>query len=256
MADSQRMPILTANWKMNMTRGEGEGFVRELLARPLPQGVEVVICPPFTLLQPLREALQGTSLRLGAQNMHYEEAGAYTGEISPLMLKDLGVEYVILGHSERRAIFHEDDALVGKKVAAALHHGLLPTLCVGESLTEREKGETLQVVERQLKAGLAAVPPEKAGQMVIAYEPVWAIGSGRAATGADALEVISFIRRFCRELFGETAARQMRLQYGGSVKGDNIRDFTDFPEIDGALVGGASLKADSWYSLLQAVGQQ
>jgi triosephosphate isomerase (TIM) len=256
MANSQRMPILTANWKMNMTQAEGQAFIKELLARPLPQGVEVVICPPFTLLQPLKEALQGTPFLLGAQNMYYEETGAYTGEVSPLMLQDLGVKYVILGHSERRAIFHEDDALVGQKVASALRHGLLPTLCVGESLAEREKGETLQVVERQLKAGLAAVPQEKAGKMVIAYEPVWAIGSGRAATGADALEVISFIRQFCRRSFGETAARQLRLQYGGSVKGDNIRDFTDYPEIDGALVGGASLKAESWYALVQAVGQQ
>ena len=251
-----RYPILAANWKMNMTLAEGGAFVKELLARSLPAGVEVVICPPFTLLHSLREKLQGTSLKLGGQNMYFEEKGAFTGEVSPLMLKDAGTHYVILGHSERRAHFKEEDSLVGKKVGAALEHGLSPILCVGETLEERKEGKTLEVVERQLAGGLAAVPRERAGDMVIAYEPVWAIGSGQAATGGDAREVSAFIRRLYGDQFGREAESSLRVQYGGSVKGDNIRDFTGYPEIDGALVGGASLKADSWHAILQAVGQQ
>ncbi len=256
MMAPMRRAILAANWKMNMTLAVGRAFVEELLARPLPAGVEVVLCPPHTLLHSLGKQLKGTSLKLGAQNMYFEESGAFTGEISPLMLQDAGVDYVILGHSERRALFQEDDGLVGKKVAAAMARGLGPIFCVGETLKEREGGETLAVVERQLSGGLAAVPREQAGELVIAYEPVWAIGSGRAATGEDAREVAAFIRRFYRDQFGREAEAGLRVQYGGSVKGANIREFTGYPEIDGALVGGASLKAGSWYEILQAVGQQ
>lgn len=256
MMSLTRRPILAANWKMNMTREQGGAFIQELLARSLPSGLEVVICPPFTLLHPLAGLVQGTPLKLGAQNMYFEKEGAYTGEVSPGMLRDAGVEYVILGHSERRAVFGEDDALVGRKVQAALEQGLTPIFCVGESLEDREGGETLKVVERQLQGGLSAVPRQEAAKLVIAYEPVWAIGTGRAATGEDAREVTDFIRRFYAGKFGQQAEEALRVQYGGSVKGDNIRDFTVYPGIDGALVGGASLKVDSWYAILQAVEQQ
>jgi len=251
-----RRPILAANWKMHMTRPEGGAFVEDLLARSLSPGVEVVLCPPFTLLHTLAVRLQGTSLQLGAQNMYYEKAGAFTGEISPGMLRDAGVRYVILGHSERRAVFGETDDLVGRKVAAALDAGLLPILCVGETLKEREAGKTLAVVEGQLAGGLQGVSREAAGTLVIAYEPVWAIGTGRAATGEDAREVAAFLRRSYRDRFGAAAAEALRVQYGGSVKGENIEEFTRYPEIDGALVGGASLQAGSWHAIVQTVGRQ
>lgn len=253
-----RKPIIAANWKMHKTNGEVRDFVHQaggLLAR---EDMDVVLCAPFTALAALKEALgsQDRPVAIGAQNMHYEDAGAFTGEISPLMLKDLGVEYVILGHSERRTYFHEDDGLIRKKVAAAFRHGLVPILCVGESLEEREAGQTREVVKRQTVAALEGLSAEEAGKAVIAYEPVWAIGTGKTASPEDANEVIAFIRSVVAGLIGQEAAGKVRIQYGGSVKPENIADFMAQPDIDGALVGGASLNPDSFVQLVEAAGRR
>ncbi len=246
-----RRPIMAANWKMHMNLAEARAFIEEFKQQDIPKKVDVVICPPATLLYSLAEMLKDTPFILGAQNMHWEESGAFTGEISPVMLKDLGVKYVILGHSERRNIFKESDKVIGLKVATAFKHGLLPILCLGETIEEREKGLTKEVIRRQLETGIKEVSMGQAGNLVIAYEPVWAIGSGKAATGEDALEVATFIRELYEETFGKDNAARIRIQYGGSVKGENIGDFTRYTDIDGALVGGASLKALSWAQVIQ-----
>lgn len=252
-----RTPIIAANWKMNLGRvDDALAFVRRI-RYPLNQikGVERVLCPPFTVLAPLAEILQTTHISLGAQTMHWDDQGAYTGEISPAMLAGL-CQYVILGHSERRtgrvAFLEQDagagvesDATVNRKVHAALAHDLTPIICVGENLTQNEAGQTHELVGGQVRAALAGLTAYQAARCVIAYEPIWAIGTGKAATPADANRVIGLtIRGAIADVFGEGTAQAVRVQYGGSVNVENIAAFMAMPEVDGALVGGASLKPD------------
>ncbi|MFZ5924701.1 MAG: triose-phosphate isomerase [Bacillota bacterium] len=248
-----RRRIIAGNWKMYKTVDEAVALVEELKGMVAGVGeVEVVVCPPFTALDAVREALRGSNLELGAQNMHWEEEGAFTGEVSPLMLKNLGCMYVILGHSERRTYFGETDESVNRKVKSAVLNGLLPIICVGETLEERDAGKTEEVVVRQTKAALAGVKTNGAERIVIAYEPVWAIGTGRSATADEANRVIRIIRQTVAEVFNERIAQEMRIQYGGSVKPQNIADFLGQPEIDGALVGGASLDAAAFAAIVQS----
>ena len=240
-----RRPILAGNWKMNMTIAQATGFVRTI-RRGLNEikNVDRVLCPPFTTLPTVKDLLAATEIGLGAQNMHWEEAGAYTGEISPEMVKEL-CQYVILGHSERRALFGETDQGVNRKIKAALAHGLVPIVCVGETEAEYDAGRTQEIVSGQIRAGLDGLTAGQVAGLVIAYEPVWAIGTGKAATPAGAGSVIGLtIRGTIAELHDETTAQAVRVQYGGSVKPANVAEFMAHPDIDGALVGGASLKSD------------
>jgi triosephosphate isomerase len=243
---SDRRPLLAANWKMNKTNAEAEAFCRDFAARDLPAAVDVVICAPHTALRTVAEAVSGSAIRVAAQNMHEEQAGAFTGEVSAPMLLELGVAAVVLGHSERRALFGESDAALAKKVPAALAAGLLPILCVGETEEEREQGETERKLRHQVQADLAAVPAEQLAEVVIAYEPIWAIGTGRTATPNQAEEVHQSIRGPLARLFSAEAASRVRILYGGSVKPDNVDDLMAEADIDGALVGGASLDASSF----------
>ena len=234
-------PIVAGNWKMNTTVAEALALVDEM--RPDLEAlsdVECVVCPPFISLAAVAERLAGSSLRVGAQNMYVEESGAYTGEVSPLMLEGL-VDFVILGHSERRQYFHETDELVRDKLRVALAHALTPILCVGENLEQYEAGQTQAVVRRQVESALDGLVERR--ELVVAYEPIWAIGTGRAANAADANAAIGFIREVATDVLGTEGALGLRIQYGGSVTPDNFPDFIRQPEIDGALVGGASLKA-------------
>ncbi len=248
-----RRRIIAGNWKMYKTVPEAIALVTELEKLVADVGdVEVVVCPPFTALHAVRELLRGGSILLGAQDMFWEEQGAFTGEVSPVMLRDLGCTYVIIGHSERRAYFGETDETVNKKVKQALVHGLLPIVCVGETLAERDAGRTEEVVVRQTRAAFAGVNRVGAERIVIAYEPVWAIGTGRSATGHEANRVIGIIRHAVSEVFDERIARELRIQYGGSVKPQNIADFLGQPEIDGALVGGASLEAAAFAAIVKS----
>lgn len=251
-----RIPIVAGNWKMNKTVEETRALVFELSGQlnGLP-GVEKVICPPFTALLAAAAVLQGTDIGLGAQNMHWEPKGAFTGEISAPMLTEF-CQYVILGHSERRTYFGETDESVNKKLHAALTHGLTPIVCVGETLAENESGRTAEVVSRQVRLGLQGVDSAAAARLVIAYEPVWAIGTGRAATGPDANRVLAdMIRPALAELFGEQGAQSIRILYGGSVTAANAAEFFSQPEIDGALVGGASLKVDEFTAITNAAAR-
>jgi triosephosphate isomerase len=235
-----RLPIVAGNWKMNTTIKQAVELVKEMRDKlDKVDSVEKVLCPPFISLAAVKELVAGSSIKLGAQNMHFEEEGAYTGEISPMMLKDL-CEYVVLGHSERRQYFGETDEIVNKKVRAALKMGLKPILCIGEKLEENEQGRTAEVVTRQIKAALAGVDSPMG--LVIAYEPIWAIGTGKAATSEQANAIIGFIRQIIAQLYSEEIAQAIRIQYGGSVTSANIAEFITQPEIDGALVGGASLR--------------
>ncbi len=248
-------PIIAGNWKMFKTVGEAVNFVSELAVRVAGiKGVEMVVCPPFTALAAVAGQLrdQGAGIALGAQNMYWEDEGAYTGEVAPGMLKEIGCRYVILGHSERRQYFGETDAVVNKKVHAALAHELIPIVCVGERLEERESGNTEEVVRRQVEGSLAELTARQAAAgLVVAYEPVWAIGTGRTASAADAQQVNKFIRGLLRNLFGEAAAQAVRIQYGGSVKPGNTAELMAQPDIDGALVGGASLEVDSFTDIIK-----
>ena len=246
-----RQPIIAGNWKMYKTAAEAVEFVRDL--KPLVSGArhcEIVICPPYTSLGVLAPELAGTGIFLGAQNMFWEAEGAYTGEVSPGMLLAAGCKYVILGHSERREYFGESDETVNRKIKAALSNGLVPVFCVGEKLAEREAGTTTQVVRRQVTGGLAGIEPADVARMVIAYEPVWAIGTGRTASSEDAEEVISYIRGVVAELCGPESAAEVRIQYGGSVKPGNAAELMGMPNIDGALVGGASLDPVSFAQIV------
>ncbi len=247
-----RTPFIAGNWKMHKTVAEALETVRALRPQVMDiTHVEVAVCPPFTALHPVAEALQGSRIKVGAQDVFWEDAGAYTGEISPLMLKELAT-YVIIGHSERRQYFGETDETVNRKVKAVLRHGLYPIICVGEVLAEREAGRTEEVVRRQVLAAYRDVPAQDAKRTVIAYEPVWAIGTGRAATPTDANSVIGLvIRGALADLYGEEIAQSVRVQYGGSVKPDNIAAFMEQPEIDGALVGGASLNPDVFAEIVK-----
>ncbi|NYE57314.1 triose-phosphate isomerase [Carboxydothermus ferrireducens] len=247
-----RKPFIAGNWKMYKTPVEAAGFVRELIdSLKDVNGVDVAVCPPFPALWPVKEALEGSNIALGAQNMHFEKEGAFTGEVSPAMLQDIGVKYVILGHSERRAYFGETDELINQKIKAAFTWGLNPIFCVGETLEERERGITKAVVEIQVLKGLAGVTAEQAENLTIAYEPVWAIGTGKTATPDDAQEVCRFIRELLVKLFGREIADKVRIQYGGSVKPENIKELIAKPDIDGALVGGASLKVESFTAIVK-----
>lgn len=248
-----RRRIIAGNWKMNKTRDQAVDLVGDLKEMLADVGdVEVVVCPPFTALDAVREALRGSNIELGAQNMYWEEEGAFTGEISPLMLRNLGCTYVILGHSERRTYFGETDEGVNRKVKSALANGLLPIICVGETLEQRDAGKTEEVVVRQTKAALSGVKTNGAERIVIAYEPVWAIGTGRNASADEANRVIHLIRQSVAEVFNERIAQEVRIQYGGSVKPQNIADFLGQPDIDGALVGGASLDAASFAAIVKS----
>lgn len=242
-----RKPLIAANWKMHMKLGEASE-----LAAAVARGcrgfddIEIVLAPPFTALSTVASAIAGTHIQLAAQDLHWEEKGAFTGEISPTMVKDAGCTYGIIAHSERRQFFGETDRTANRKVLSALTHGLLPILCVGESEAERDRGVTFVVVDRQIKEGLKDVAPSQLEKLVIAYEPIWAIGTGRTATPGQADEVHQSIRGQLAKLFGAEAALQVRILYGGSVKPDNVDDLMAEADIDGALVGGASLDAASF----------
>ena len=242
------VPMIAGNWKMNTTVSEATALVRAMLAGlDKIDNIEKVICPPFVSLAAVKELLKGTSVKLGAQNLFYTEKGAYTGEISPLMVADL-CEFVIIGHSERRQYFNETGEIVNKKIAAAFKAGLKPILCVGERLEENESGKTAEVVTGQLESSLAGIAAVDG--LVIAYEPIWAIGTGKAATSEQSNEIISLIRQHISRLYDDKVARGMRILYGGSVTAANATEFMRQPEIDGALVGGASLKADEFLSIV------
>ncbi|MEL7564807.1 MAG: triose-phosphate isomerase [Dehalobacterium sp.] len=245
-----RQPIIAGNWKMFKTPDESVGLVRELKSLLNNSQVEIVICPPFVDLPGVISNLGDSGIKVGAQNMHWEKEGAYTGEVSPLMLTALGCDYVIIGHSERRQFFAETDETVNKKVKAAFAHGLKPIVCVGESLAQREAGITESLVESQVRKGLEDISLKEAENLVLAYEPIWAIGTGKTASAEDAEKVISHIRRVLDDMFGPETGAKVRIQYGGSVKPDNIKELMEKPNIDGALVGGASLKADSFSKIV------
>lgn len=246
-----RKKIIAGNWKMNKTRDEALQFVYAVSEKlPHIDEVDSVVCVPFPLLRTLCKR-QGDNLRVGAQNMHYADNGAYTGEISAEMLTTLGVAYVIIGHSERRAMFNETDETVNLKVKKAFEKGLIPILCVGETLEQREKGQEKQVVKAQLEKNLEGLNKNDIEHLVIAYEPIWAIGTGRTASAEQAEEMCAYVREVVKDLYGQ-AADKMRVQYGGSVKVDNIKEILSMPNIDGALVGGASLKADDFVKLVEA----
>ncbi len=242
-----RRKIIAANWKMHMTQAESEAFI-STFRREIGE-----LVPPFTAIPKVSELLAQTqNIKVGAQNMHWERSGAFTGEISPTMLRELFVRYVVLGHSERRALFGETNEIVNRKVRAAHEANLRPILCIGETLEQRERGEIEKVLSTQLQGGLAEVEAEKLLETVIAYEPVWAIGTGKTATAAQAQEAHAFVRQTLREMADQATADKVRIQYGGSVKPDNARELLSQPDIDGALVGGASLDPRSFAQIIQA----
>ncbi|MFZ5632830.1 MAG: triose-phosphate isomerase [Bacillota bacterium] len=247
-----RTPVIAGNWKMYKTIGEAVEFTGAIKAAALPEGCRVVLCPPFTALSAVAGALRGSRVELGAQNMYPEDEGPFTGEVSPLMLRDAGCRYVILGHSERRQFFGETDRGVNLKIKAALAHQLTPILCVGEVLEEREAGRTERVVAEQLAGSLDGFTAGQAEKLIIAYEPVWAIGTGRTASAGDAQQVNRFIRDFLEDRFGRDCARKVRILYGGSVRPDNAAGLMGQPDIDGALVGGASLDIKSFTGIIHA----
>lgn len=250
-----RRPVIAGNWKMHMTASETKVLANQLKGSLAGAGdVEIVVCPPFTSLPQACSQLLGTGIQLGAQNMHWQEQGAFTGEVSAAMLKDVGCSHVILGHSERRTIFGETDADVNNKLKAALKAGLIPILCIGETLEEREGNVTKAVCRRQLMGALLGIEYWDLTKMIIAYEPIWAIGTGRTATPEDAQSVIGFIRSVLGESYSE-AADEVRILYGGSVKPDNIDGLMVKPDIDGALVGGASLQAQGFARIVQFGGK-
>ena len=238
---------------MNTTRAETLALIQALIQKTTAiQNTTIMVAPPFTNLLTASDLLQNSKIKLGAQNLYWEEKGAYTGEISGLMLQDLKCTYVIIGHSERRQYFRESNQDVNRKTAAAIKHGLFPVVCVGETLEQRERGQTLAIVEHQVRNGLEGFSATQANNFTLAYEPVWAIGTGKAATPGDAVEVHSLIRETLAEMFGNETAQSTRIQYGGSVTAENIEAFIKENEIDGALVGGASLKADSFVKIIEA----
>ncbi len=248
----KRIPIIAANWKMYKTISEMEEFLSQFL--PLISDIEdrkVVIAPNFLCLERMVSISKGKNLITCAQNMYFEEEGAFTGEISPRMLKAIGVSWVILGHSERRHIFGEDDELIGKKVSSAVSHGMFPILCIGETLEERERGETGKVLKKQLKTGLSRLGAEGLKNVTIAYEPVWAIGTGKTASLSQIQEAHSLVREEIKKLGGEDIAEKIRILYGGSVKPDNVKGIMELEDVDGALVGGASLGVDSFIKIVK-----
>ena len=246
-----RVPTITANWKMHKSISEALRFVEDLAPRIQDlEGVEVILAPPFTALEPLKTAIGGTPLQLAAQNVHPEPEGAFTGEVSVSMLADVGCRYVLVGHSERRKLSGETNEFIGRKVEAVLGGRLRPIFCVGETLEDREVGRTFEVVREQLTTGLAGVDADRAPDVIVAYEPLWAIGTGRTATPEQAQEVHAFIRECLAKALGP-AAEAIRIQYGGSVKPSNIFALMDQPDVDGALVGGASLDPETFYAIIR-----
>jgi triosephosphate isomerase (TIM) len=246
-----RKKFIAGNWKMNKTPADAEALVE--IGRQTE--VDVLVCPPFTALESVGRKLEGSNIKIGAQNMHFETNGAFTGEVSAPMLRDLFVTHVILGHSERRALFGENDGFINQKVLTAIKNQLRPILCVGETLAEREAGDTLKVVQTQLEAGLEGVGKEHAPSVIIAYEPVWAIGTGKVATSDQAQEVHAYIRRLLTKLFGETIAQKVRILYGGSMKPSNAPELLAQKDIDGGLIGGASLESRSFVDLVKAAAE-
>ena len=246
-----RRKVIAGNWKMNLNLHQSQKLVSEILnGLGRDNKAEVIVCPPFTSLNEVSTLLKGTQVKLGAQNMYFEESGAYTGEVSADMLKSVGCEYVILGHSERRVIFNEPDELINKKIKSAISKQLKPIFCVGELLEQRESGKTMEVVSRQVEKGLNGVSAEQMKNIIIAYEPVWAIGTGKTATPQQAQEVHLFIRELVAKIFSVPITENLIIQYGGSVKPDNSSELFSQKDIDGALVGGACLKADFFLSII------
>ncbi|MEH7112659.1 triose-phosphate isomerase [Neobacillus niacini] len=248
-----RKPIIAGNWKMNKTFAEAKSFAEEVKGLVPESGkIDSIICAPALFLQNLVEVTEGTDVKIGAQNMHFEESGAFTGEISPKPLSEIGVQYVIIGHSERREMFNETDETVNQKTLAAFKYNLTPIVCCGETLEQRENGETMDFVATQIQKALTGLTDEQVKQSVIAYEPIWAIGTGKSSTSQDANDVCAHIRQVVAKQFNEEVANAVRIQYGGSVKPENIKEYMAQPDIDGALVGGASLEARSFLQLLEA----
>jgi triosephosphate isomerase len=249
-----RIPLIAGNWKMFKTVHEAVVFVKELrgVVKDVTD-VEIVVGPPFTALHAVAEAARNSNIAVAAQNLHWEREGAFTGEVSATMVKEAGAEYVIIGHSERRRLFGDTDANINRKVMAALAAPVTPIVCVGETLEERERNDTLAILDRQIKAGLDGVTGDQVAALVVAYEPVWAIGTGRNATAAQAGEAHAHIRTRLRQWFGADAAERCRVIYGGSVKPDNIRQLIDEPDVDGALVGGASLDLKAFSDIVAKV---
>ena len=247
-----RTPIIAGNWKMHKTVAETTATVKALAALVADvKNVEIVVCPPFTALAAAAEAACCTNVAIGSQNIFWEEKGAFTGEIAPGMLVEAGCKYAVVGHSERRQYFGEIDETVNKRVKAALKHNLIPIVCVGETLVQREAGITQEICATQTRGGLSGLTAEQVAGLVIAYEPVWAIGTGKTATSKDANDVCAFIRREVAAVFGQAAADAVRIQYGGSVKADNASELMAMSDIDGALVGGASLVADDFAKIVK-----
>ncbi|MGI5929939.1 triose-phosphate isomerase [Pseudoflavonifractor sp.] len=252
-----RKTIIAGNWKMNKTLTETKAFAEEIKTMlGKPKGCDVVLCVPYVNIQAAVRLFKDSRIAIGAENCHYESHGAYTGEVSAEMLKDLGVKYVIIGHSERRQYYNETDFTVNKKVHAALEAGLHPIVCVGESLEQRELGVTMELIAYQVKAALAGVPADKMRHVVIAYEPIWAIGTGKTATAEQAAEVCESIRVVIRKLYGARVARAVTIQYGGSMNAKNAAELLAQPDIDGGLIGGASLKPADFTSIINDANNQ
>jgi len=250
----KRKPMIAGNWKMHMTTAEAVELVEGILGRITDintDDVEILVAPPYTSLYAVSEILKSSPILLAGQNMHWEEKGAFTGEISPLMLMDVGCSHVIIGHSERRQYFNETNETVNKKVHSAFSHGLVPIMCVGESLEQREAGKTYSIIEEELKDGLNGLTSEQVQSMILAYEPIWAIGTGKTASPNQAEEVHGFIRGWIKSLGGSKTAEMVRILYGGSVKSENIEGLMTMENIDGGLVGGASLKAESFSEIIR-----
>ncbi|MBC8318973.1 MAG: triose-phosphate isomerase [Desulfobulbaceae bacterium] len=246
----QRKPLIAGNWKMHTTIAEAEKLARAICENGIPNDREVMVAPPFTAMKAVSGAVAGSGILVGAQNVCWEEKGAFTGEISPVMLQDAGCVMAILGHSERRHIFGENDTLINKRVAGALKFGLVPVLCIGEKLEEREAERTFQVLEEQLRKGLEGISLKSADELVVAYEPVWAIGTGKTATIDQAQEVHVFVRSLLRNLYEKNIATGLRILYGGSVNSKNVDDLMGQEDIDGALVGGAALDSTSFSRII------
>ncbi len=250
---SERKPFLAGNWKMNKTVAEALATARDLSNQvaQLRDRVEIAVAPPFTAIYALAKQLDGTNIGVAGQNLHWEPSGAFTGEVSAAMLKEAGARYSIIGHSERRQFFGETDETVNRKLGAALKAGLVPIVCIGETLAEREANKTFDIVNRHVREGLKGYSAADLHSLVIAYEPVWAIGTGKTATSAQAQEVHAYVRKLLEELVGAELSKKIRIQYGGSVKPDNIADLMSKPDVDGGLVGGASLKADDFAKIVK-----
>ncbi|GHV18608.1 triosephosphate isomerase [Clostridia bacterium] len=247
--------IMAANWKMNMTNSEAKAFIKEFKEKVegLDNGVQIVICAPFTALAKLAKKTRETNIAIGAENMYFEEKGAYTGEISAAMLVDIGVQYVILGHSERRTIFGESDELINKKVKQALNTGLTPIICVGENLEERKADKVADIVCNQVRAAFAGLTSDEAAKCVVAYEPIWAIGTGEVATPEQANEACGMVRSTLSELYGAEMAENATIQYGGSMNGSNAAELVAREHINGGLIGGAALKVDEFTKMIESV---